>query len=244
VLEAIGAGTERVADRFTELFPGVSSAVLDRDTTRRRGAAAALVEGMRLGRITCLIGTQMVAKGHDFPGVTAVGVLSADTMLHFPDFRASEKTFQLLAQVAGRAGRGDAAGTVHVQTFHPQHPAIRRAAEHDVAGFAAAELEFRRVFFYPPFCELAELLVSASDRERASEAASNLARALASTSGALRISGPAPAPLERLQGRWRFQILLRASDRRSVLAALAAAVPERPPAAVQIAVDVDPQDLM
>jgi primosomal protein N' (replication factor Y) len=244
VLEAIGAGTERVADRFTELFPGVSSAVLDRDTTRRRGAAAALVEGMRLGRITCLIGTQMVAKGHDFPGVTAVGVLSADTMLHFPDFRASEKTFQLLAQVAGRAGRGDAAGTVHVQTFHPQHPAIRRAAEHDVAGFAAEELEFRRVFFYPPFCELAALLVSASDRERASEAASNLARALASTPGALRISGPAPAPLERLQGRWRFQILLRASDRRSVLAALAAAVPERPPAAVQIAVDVDPQDLM
>jgi primosomal protein N' (replication factor Y) len=244
VLEAIGAGTERVADRFGELFPGVRHAVLDRDTARRRGGAAAVVEGMRRGDLACLIGTQMVAKGHDFPGVTAVGVLSADTMLHFPDFRSSEKTFQLLAQVAGRAGRGDAAGTVHVQTFHPAHPAIRHAAEHDVAGFASAELEFRRAFFYPPFSELAALLVSAPDRERAAAAAGELARSLASGSDGLRLSGPAPAPLERLQGRWRFQILLRAVDRRAVLAALEASVPERPPAGVQIAVDVDPQDLM
>jgi primosomal protein N' (replication factor Y) len=244
VLEAIGAGTERVADRFAELFAGVPHAILDRDTARRRGGAGAVVEGMRRGEIACLIGTQMVAKGHDFPGVTAVGVLSADTMLHFPDFRASEKTFQLLAQVAGRAGRGDAGGTVHVQTFHPEHPAIRRAAEHDVAGFAAAELEFRRTFFYPPFCELAALLVSSNDRDRASDAAAALARSLAACTGALRLSGPAPAPLERLQGKWRFQILLRAADRRAVLAALEAAVPDRPPAGTAIAVDVDPQDLM
>ncbi|HWZ85505.1 MAG TPA: primosomal protein N', partial [Thermoanaerobaculia bacterium] len=244
VLEAIGAGTERVGDRFAELFPGVSYAILDRDTARRRGGAGAVVDGMYRGEVSCLIGTQMVAKGHDFPGVTAVGVLSADIMLHFPDFRSSEKTFQLLAQVAGRAGRGDAEGTVHVQTFHPAHPAIRRAAEHDVAGFAAAELEFRRVFFYPPFCELAAILVSAPDRERAAEAAGALARAIGASSTVLRLSGPAPAPLERLQGRWRFQILLRAADRRAVLAALEAGVPERPPAGVQIAVDVDPQDLM
>lgn len=244
VLEAIGAGTERVADRFAELFPGVSHAILDRDTARRRGGAGAVVEGMGKGEIACLIGTQMVAKGHDFPGVTAVGVLSADTMLHFPDFRASEKTFQLLAQVAGRAGRGETAGTVHVQTFHPEHPAIRRAAEHDVAGFAAAELEFRRVFFYPPFCELAALLVSSNDRDRAADAADSLGRALGASASALRLSGPAPAPLERLQGKWRFQILLRAADRRAILAALEAAVPERPPAGTTIAVDVDPQDLM
>ena len=244
VLEAIGAGTERVADRFAELFPGVAHAVLDRDTARRRGAASAIVESMIRGSTACLIGTQMVAKGHDFPGVTAVGVLSADTMLNFPDFRASEKTFQLLAQVAGRAGRGDTGGTVHVQTFHPEHPAIRRASEHDVAGFAATELEFRRAFFYPPFCELAALLVSSADRDRAEETAAVLARALASSSSALRLSGPAPAPLERLLGKWRFQILLRGTDRRAVLAALGAAVPERAPAGVQIAVDVDPQDLM
>jgi primosomal protein N' (replication factor Y) len=243
LLEAIGAGTERVADRFTEAFPGVRHAILDRDTARRPGGVAAVVAAMQRGEIGCLIGTQMVAKGHDFPNVTAVGVLSADTLLHFPDFRAGEKTFQLLAQVAGRAGRGDEPGTVHVQTFHPSHPAIRRAAEHDVAGFAAAELEFRRAFFYPPFAELAAILVASSERGRADEAARAIGGALESQAG-LRISGPAPAPLERLQGRWRFQILVRAADRRAVLAALAAAVPERAPAGVQVAVDVDPQDLL
>jgi len=243
LLEAIGAGTERVAERFAELFPGVSHAVLDRDTARKRGAGA-VVEDVLTGRVACLIGTQMVAKGHDFPGVTAVGVLSADTLLNFPDFRSAEKTFQLLAQVAGRAGRGNAAGTVHVQTFHPQHPAIRLAAAHDVAGFARQELEFRRSFFYPPFCELAAVLASSEDRSRAEAAAAAIGESLRGVSDAMRISGPAPAPLERLQGRWRFQILLRAADRRGVLAALAAAVPERPPARVQVSVDVDPQDLL
>jgi primosomal protein N' (replication factor Y) len=243
LLEAIGAGTERVAERFAELFPGVAHAVLDRDTARRRGAGA-VVEDMQTGKLSCLIGTQRVAKGHDFPGVTAVGVLSADTLLNFPDFRSAEKTFQLLAQVAGRAGRGDSAGTVHVQTFHPQHPAIRLAARHDIAGFARQELEFRRSFFYPPFCELAAILVSSEDRTRAEAAAAELGEALRAGSETLRISGPAPAPLERLHGRWRFQILLRAADRRAVLSALAAAVPDRPPARVQVAVDVDPQDLL
>ncbi len=133
---------------------------------------------MQTGRIQCLIGTQMVAKGHDFPQVTAVGVLSADSLLHFPDFRAAEKTFQLLAQVAGRAGRGDAPGTVHVQTFHPGHPAIRLAAAHDVEGFAAGELEYRRAFFYPPFCEMASVLVSSPARERAEGAAAELGAAI------------------------------------------------------------------
>jgi primosomal protein N' (replication factor Y) len=244
LLEAIGAGTERVALRFAELFPGVPVGVLDRDTARRRGAAA-VVEDMQTGRIQCLIGTQMVAKGHDFPQVTAVGVLSADSLLNFPDFRAAEKTFQLLAQVAGRAGRGDVPGTVHVQTFHPGHPAIRLAAAHDVDGFAASELEFRRSFFYPPFCEMASVLVSSPVRERAEAAAAELGAAIGDgRHPGLRLSGPAPAPLERLQGRWRFQLLLRAPDRRAVLSALEAAIPERAAAGVQVAVDVDPQDLL
>ena len=133
---------------------------------------------------------------------------------------------------------------MHVQTFHPEHPAIRRAAVHDVDGFARAELEFRRAFFYPPFAELAAILVSSADRERAEAAAAQVGTGLRGGPDGLRISGPAPAPLERLQGKWRFQILLRAADRRVLLAALEAAVPERPPAQVQIAVDVDPQDLM
>jgi primosomal protein N' (replication factor Y) len=243
LLEAIGAGTERVAERFAEQFPGVAYAVLDRDSARR-GGFGAIVDGMLSGAITCLIGTQMVAKGHDFPGVTAVGVLSADTLLNFPDFRAAERTFQLVSQVSGRAGRGDRPGTVHVQTFHPDHPAIRRAASHDLDGFAAVELEFRRTFFYPPFADLASILVSSPARDRAQEAADDLGRAARASSQNLRISGPAPAPLERLQGRWRFQLLIRAASRKSVLEALEAIVPERPPAGVSIAVDVDPQDLM
>jgi primosomal protein N' (replication factor Y) len=243
VLEAIGAGTERVAERFAEIFPAVPFVVLDRDSARRRGAGAVLDDVMS-GRASCLIGTQMVAKGHDFPGVTAVGVLSADTLLNFPDFRAGEKTFQLVAQVAGRAGRGTSPGTVHVQTFHPNHPAIRRAASHDIDGFAAEELGFRRAFFYPPFSQLASVLLSSHDRVKAEEAARGLGESLAKQTAALRISGPAPAPLERLQGRWRFQILIRAAQRLAVLDALESAVPERPPSGVQIAADVDPQDLM
>jgi primosomal protein N' (replication factor Y) len=243
VLEAIGAGTERVAERFAELFPGVPSVVLDRDTARRRGAGAVLEEVISQ-RVQCLIGTQMVAKGHDFPGVTAVGVLSADTLLNFPDFRAAEKTFQLVAQVAGRAGRGDTPGTVHVQTFHPDHPAIRRASRHDVDGFAAEELAFRRSFFYPPFAQLASVVLSSPDREKAESTARSIGEAVAASKATLRISGPAPAPLERLQGRWRFQILIRAAERLVVLDALEGAIPERPPSGVQIAVDVDPQDLM
>ena len=243
VLESIGAGTERVAERFAGLFPGVPFVVLDRDSARRQGAAAVLEEVLT-GRASCLIGTQMVAKGHDFPLVSAVGVLSADTLLNFPDFRAAEKTFQLVAQVAGRAGRRDVPGTVHVQTFHPQHPAIRRAAAHDVDGFAGEELAFRRSFFYPPFAELASVLVSSPDRERAQEVASGIGDALRRQGGSLRLSGPAPAPLERLQGRWRWQILLRAASRGTILDALEAGMPERAPGGVQVAVDVDPQDLM
>jgi primosomal protein N' (replication factor Y) len=245
LLEAIGAGTERVAERFAEIFPDVPWTILDRDAARRRGVEA-VVDDVLSGRARCLIGTQMVAKGHDFPNVTAVGVLSADSILNFPDFRAAEKTFQLLSQVAGRAGRGDVPGTVHVQTFHPGHPAILRAAAHDVDGFAGGELEFRRAFFYPPFSELAAVLVSSPNREKAEQVASEIGRTLSAGAQGktVRISGPAPAPLERLQGKWRFQILLRATDRTAILGILEDSIPDRPPSGAQVAVDVDPQDLM
>ena len=245
LLEAIGAGTERVAERFADLFPDVPWTILDRDSARRRGVEA-VVDDVLSGRALCLIGTQMVAKGHDFPNVTAVGVLSADSILNFPDFRSAEKTFQLLAQVSGRAGRGAEPGTVHVQTFHPGHPAIREAAVHDVDGFARGELEFRRSFFYPPFSELASVVVSSPDREKAESGAGDVGRALvAAVRGRnVRLSGPASAPLERLQGRWRFQILLRAPDRGAVLEVLEEAIPDQAPGGTQLAVDVDPQDLM
>ncbi|HEY6930788.1 MAG TPA: primosomal protein N' [Thermoanaerobaculia bacterium] len=243
LLEPVGAGTERVAERFAEAFPGVTFGLLDRDSARRLGAEN-VVRDMLSGRIQCLIGTQMVAKGHDFPNVTAVGVLSADTILNFPDFRAAERTFQLVAQVAGRAGRGEKAGTVHVQTFHPKHPAIVRAADHDVDGFATAELGFRRAFFYPPYSELAEILVTSSELAKAESAAREIGEALRKSSSRIRVSGPAPAPLERLLGRWRQQILVRAGNREAILESLEKSVSERPPAGVQVATDVDPQDLM
>jgi primosomal protein N' (replication factor Y) len=135
---------------------------------------------------------------------------------------------------------------VHVQTFHPGHPSIRRAAVHDVDGFAEGELEFRRSFFYPPFSELASVLVSCADREKAEAAAADVGRALSAAARGkdIRLSGPAPAPLERLQGRWRFQSLLRAPDRGAVLEVLEEAIPDQPPAGTQLAVDVDPQDLL
>ena len=242
-LEPIGAGTERAAERFAELFPGVRSAVLDSDTVRRRGGAAAVISSMEHGNVQALIGTQMVAKGHHFPNVTAIGVLSADTVLNLPDFRAAEKTFQLVAQVAGRSGRGELPGTVLVQTFHPDHPAIRSALAHDAATFAREESEFRRTFFYPPFSEMAEIVVASGERERAASVSAALAADLA-TDASLRVTPAAPAPLERIAGKWRYQVLVRSRSRRAVLAALARAVPESAPTGVSIAVDVDPRNLM
>jgi primosomal protein N' (replication factor Y) (superfamily II helicase) len=244
VLEAVGAGTERAAERFAQLFPDTPYAVLDRDAARRRGGAAAIISQVVERRVQCLIGTQMVAKGHDFPGVTAIGILSADGILNFPDFRAAEKTFQLITQAAGRAGRGDEPGTVHIQTFHPGHEAITAAATHDVEGFAEKELVFRKAFFYPPFSELAEILVSSPRRERAEEVARDLAAPMGRSGTQVRVSGPAPAPLERLQGQWRFQILARSAKRRALLEALAEAIPVREPGGASVTVDVDPQNLM
>ncbi|MGH9443084.1 MAG: replication restart helicase PriA [Thermoanaerobaculia bacterium] len=243
LLEAVGSGTERAAERFAELFPSIRYAVLDSDTARRKGVAASVLDSMAGGRIQALIGTQMVAKGHHFPRVTAIGVLSADTILNFPDFRASEKTFQMVAQVSGRAGRGDLGGTVHVQTFQPESPALRAAVTHDSAGFVQRELEFRKAFFYPPFSELAEILFSSEDAPRAEDAARSSAGAAAEREGVV-VSGPAAAPIERLAGKWRFQVLLRSRSRRAVLAALEAAAPDPAPSGVAVAVDVDPRNLM
>jgi len=242
-LEPIGAGTERAAERFAELFPGVRSAVLDSDTVRRRGGAAAVISSMEHGNIQALIGTQMVAKGHHFPNVTAIGVLSADTVLNLPDFRAAEKTFQLIAQVAGRSGRGERPGAVLVQTFHPDNAAIRSALAHDAAAFAREESEFRRTFFYPPFSEMAEIVVTAKERERAASVSAQLAAALEADES-LRVTPADPAPLERIAGKWRYQVLVRSRSRRGILTALARSVPEAPPAGVSIAVDVDPRNLM
>jgi primosomal protein N' (replication factor Y) len=243
-LEPIGAGTERVEEELAERFPGVPVAVLDRDAVRRTGGAAAVLERFSRGEAQVLIGTQMVSKGHHFPEVGLAAVLSADTYLGFPDFRAVERTYNLLVQLAGRAGRGERAGRVVIQTFHPEHYAIRAALEHDDAAFVREEMRFRRVFHYPPYTRMVQVLARSEERGRAEAALGELARQLRRHPLAqeVRMTGPAPAPLERLRDRWRFQLLLRAVSGRRLHDLLEAVLPESPP--VELVVDVDPQQLL
>ncbi len=243
-LEPIGAGTERVEEQFKELFPEVEADVLDADATRRTGGAAAILERFASGQSQVLIGTQMVAKGHHFPRVALAGVLFADTYLGFPDFRAVERTYALLTQLAGRAGRGERKGKVVIQTFHPSHYAIRAALSSDDEAFAREEMRFRRTFHYPPFTRMVQLLAQHRKRARVEaglkETASRLlAHPLAAD---VRIAGPAPAPLERLRGKWRFQLLLRCVSGTRLRRLVKTVLQEHPNP--DLAVDVDPYDLM
>lgn len=243
-LEAIGAGTERVEERFAELFPDVPMEVLDRDSVRRTGSVARVLESFSRGDTRVLIGTQMVAKGHHFPEVGLAAVLSADTYLGFPDFRAVERTYNLLVQLAGRAGRGERAGRVVIQTHHPEHYAVRAALDHDDEAFAAEEMRFRRIFHYPPYTRMCQLLVRDKERGRAEAALRELAQAVQRhpLGRDVRMTGPAPAPLERLRDRWRFQLLLRTPSGRRLHELLEAVLPESP--SVDLVVDVDPQQLL
>lgn len=243
-LEPIGAGTERIEEDFRELFPGVAVDVLDRDSARRAGGPAAVLERFERGDVRVLIGTQMVSKGHHFPGVALTAVLAADAYLGFPDFRAVERTYNLLTQLAGRAGRGERPGRVVIQTFHPDHYAIRAALHGDDAGFLAEEMRFRRAFHYPPFTRMVQLLAHGRDRERAADLLRQLADRFAAhpLARSVRISGPAPAPFERLRGEWRFQLLLRSAAARDLHRLLLEVLPKPTPSALTI--DVDPQQLL
>ncbi len=243
-LEPIGAGTERVEERLAELFPGVAVDVLDRDTSRRPGGPAAVLERFARGEVKILVGTQMVSKGHHFPEVGLAAVLSADSYLGFPDFRAVERTYNLLVQLAGRAGRGERPGKVVIQTYHPSHYAIQAALTGDDAGFAREEMRFRRIFQYPPYTRMVQLLVRDKSRERARDLATALAQEIAEhpLGRAVRMVGPAPAPLERLRGQWRYQILVRAVDGRELHRLLQAVLPANP--GWDLTVDVDPQQLL
>ena len=243
-LEPVGAGTERVEEIFRELFPGVSVDVLDADANQRTGGAAAVLERFSNGKTQVLIGTQMVAKGHHFPRVALAGVLFADTYLSFPDFRAVERTYALLTQLAGRAGRGERPGRVVIQTFHPQHYAIRAALENNDAMFVEEEMRFRRTYLYPPFSRMALLLVRHKTRAKAAMEIRELARRIKAHPLAqeVRITGPALAPLERMRGKWRFQLLLRTASgaklRRLLTETLASGC------GAELLVDIDPQELM
>ncbi len=249
-LHYVGEGTEKLEAKFAELFPAARVARLDRDVASRPEHFAKILSDFRSGKINILVGTQMIAKGHDFPGVTLVGVVSVDAGLGLPDFRSAERTFQLLTQAAGRAGRGDAPGRVLVQTFYPDHYAVRMAAEQNYDAFFAKEMRFRRVMHYPPVTALANVVAQDVTLERAARVAQVVGRFLQSLGGdsrVLRILGPSPAPLARIKGRHRIQFLLKSESRsrlNGILRRLAVYCGGRgiPPRSVMI--DVDPVSIM
>ncbi len=239
-----GAGTERIEQSLAQLFPAARIARLDRDVASHQRSDK-ILDAMRRGELDILVGTQMVTKGHDLSGVALVGVLDADAALSLPDFRAAERTFQLLVQVAGRAGRSDAEGRVLIQTRQPEAAAIRYAVAHDVDGFAAEELAARRELAYPPFAHLALVRCEALDErlaERKCQVLAALARRVARSE--VQILGPAAAPLARLRSRYRFRFLLRSTERRALREVLLEVLRAESDRRVRVLVDVDPINML
>jgi primosomal protein N' (replication factor Y) len=213
----LGAGSQQGEERLQDLFPNARIGRMDRDTIRGRGDMERLLTRLHSGEINLLVGTQMIAKGHDIHGITLVGVVGADSALGLPDFRAAERVFQLLTQVAGRAGRGEIPGRVLVQTYHPEHYAIQFAVTHDYTGFVAKELEYRRWMYYPPSAVLANVVVQSKTLEEAAAWAATLGRWFAASRlDKVRVLGPAAAPVARLKRIYRFHFILKA-ERRDVL---------------------------
>jgi primosomal protein N' (replication factor Y) len=247
VLQPIGFGTEKVEERFRREFPSIRAEVLDRDSTRKKGELVRILDRFRQHETQALIGTQMLSKGHHFPGVTLTAVLNADSILGYPDFRSAEKTFYLLTQVAGRAGRGELRGRVLIQTAFPTHYAIQHALRHDYESFYQAEIQFRRTFHYPPVTSMIALLFRGHEltavERAASEAGRRLEEAVQPLAGT-RMQGPAPAPLARIKGVWRYQILLRSPQRTALRRAVETVIIQRRWKGVDIAIDVDPINIL
>jgi len=214
-IQFVGEGTEQLEEILHKRFPALRIARLDRDTTSRRNLFEKAIMEFGAGELDMLVGTQMLAKGHDFPNVTLVGVVSVDAGLALPDFRSAERTFQLITQVAGRAGRGERTGRVLVQTFHPHHYALRHACAQDYQAFYDEEINYRKNLHYPPFVALASVLVHGEELGRTQATADELKVALveANTNKDCRILGPAPAPLARLRGEHRIQLLIKSRSR-------------------------------
>ncbi len=249
----VGVGTEQLEEIIRGMLPAARVARVDRDTTRRRGALNKILHDFADRKLDLLLGTQMLAKGHDFPGVTLVGVVSADAGLAFPDFRSAERTFQLLTQVAGRAGRGNTPGRVVIQSFYPDHYALRFARSQDYAGFYEHEIEFRRLLGYPPFQSLVQILIRAASAEKGLRVGGRVAQELKKSAGRqgagakIRVLGPASAPLEKLRGQYRFQVLLKAAPGQHLNSILREAFEELGKLRVplkDIHVDVDPLSLL
>jgi len=218
-LEQAGYGTERVEAEVKRICPGARVARLDRDAIRRKGSLTSILLKFRAGEIDVLVGTQMIAKGHDFPRVTLVGVVSADVGLGMADFRASERTFQLLTQVVGRAGRGEEAGQAIVQTIYPDHYSIQLARQQDYRAFFDKEIEFRRTMRYPPLVSMINTVIRLEDvcrRDGRCGRSGSSGCGRGAEKAGLRVLGPAPAPIGRLRGEYRTQVLLKGSNRKAM----------------------------
>lgn len=222
-LNYFGLGTERLEDEVRSKFELARVARMDSDTMRVRGSHNKVLAAMRDREVDILIGTQMIAKGLDFPNVTLVGVVNADVALNLPDFRAAERTFQLISQVAGRAGRGPKGGRIIVQTFDPEHPAVVHAAAHGYEAFVAGEMDHRRKFGYPPFVRVARIVVRGDDEAAVKTRVDELAGRVRDivpeiTPGPVHLLGPAPCPITRINRQWRHQLLIKAPQARSMIA--------------------------
>jgi primosomal protein N' (replication factor Y) len=245
----LGAGSQQGEERLLEIFPGARIGRMDRDTVRGRGDLERLLARLHSGEINLLVGTQMIAKGHDIHSVTLVGVVGCDHTLSLPDFRAAERVFQLMTQVSGRAGRGDLPGRVVVQTYYPDHYAILAATAHDYKAFAERELKYRRWMHYPPFGVLANVLVQSQKMEEAARWAALLGKALIQNqnSGAVRVLGPCTAPIARIKNVYRFHMILKSASRKALNAALRGMIAHADQAGIprrNLVVDVDALRLM
>jgi primosomal protein N' (replication factor Y) len=243
-----GLGTQRLEQEVKARFPDFPCIRMDTDSMRKPGSHEAALDSFRKGENKILLGTQMIAKGLDFPNVTMVGVINADTALHLHDFRAGERTFTLITQVAGRTGRGPRGGRVLVQTFNPEHPAIVAATKHDYVSFATGELAHRKEFDYPPFGFLARFVIRGPNEEMAREMSEKLAELAESWEPASekgRVIGPAEAPITKLRGKFRFHFLMQCKDD-DLLHDWVAYVEQNAPEfdEVQHIVDVDPQAML
>jgi primosomal protein N' (replication factor Y) (superfamily II helicase) len=244
----LGVGSQQGEERLSEIFPTARIGRMDRDTMRGRHDLERLLARLHSGEINLLVGTQMIAKGHDIHGVTLVGVVGCDHALSMPDFRAAERVFQLMTQVSGRAGRGDLRGRVVIQTYYPDHYAIVAASTHNYAGFVERELKYRRWMHYPPFGVLANVLIQSEKLEEAAAWSASLGKyMLQSPTEGVRVLGPCTAPIARIKGVYRFHMILKAASRKAINAVLrgmlahaeSAQIPRR-----NIVVDVDAQRLM
>jgi len=247
VLQPIGFGTEKVEERFRRDFPEIAVDVLDRDSTRKKGELVRILDRFRTHQTQALIGTQMLSKGHHFPSVTLTAVLNADSILGYPDFRAAEKTFYLLTQVAGRSGRGELRGTVLIQSAFPDHYAIQHALRHDYEAFYKSEIEFRKTFHYPPVTSMIAILFRGEHLGDVDRAALDCGRRLEEVLKPLpgtRIQGPAPAPMSRIKGVYRYQILLRSPHRSALRKAVESVMIGKKWKGVEVAVDVDPINIL